>query len=110
MIPVLMLFLTLLFWHAIADYPLQGDFLSRAKCGGIPVMPWWLALTTHAYIHAFGVVVITGNLWAGLIELLAHWTIDYFKARREAYGIPVDQLLHVVTKVLIVVVLKVRVA
>lgn len=27
----LLLFTMLLFWHFIADYPLQGDFLSKAK-------------------------------------------------------------------------------
>lgn len=109
MIQLLMLFLSLLFWHTLADYPLQGDFLAKAKAGLFPaVMPWWLALVMHAYIHAFGVLVITGNLWGGLIELVAHTTIDYLKARRDLFGIPVDQLLHVVTKMVIIAVLRVR--
>lgn len=110
MIPLVMLFLTLLFWHALADYPLQGDFIAKAKSGLIPELPWQLGLFTHAFIHAFGVVMITGNLLGGLIELVAHSTIDYFKARRHAFGIPVDQALHVLTKMLIIVVLRVRVA
>jgi hypothetical protein len=31
--------------HALADYPLQGDFLSRAKnrSAPIPGFPWWQA-------------------------------------------------------------------
>ena len=108
MMPLFMLFLSLLFWHALADYPLQGDFIARAKSGLIPELPWQLGLFTHAFIHAFGVLVITGNLWAGLIELVAHSSIDYLKARRQAFGIPVDQALHVLTKVVILAVLRVR--
>jgi hypothetical protein len=130
MMPLFMLFLSLLFWHALADYPLQG-FLSTAKCkGGVPGFPWQMALVTHAYIHAFGVLIITGNLWGGFIELVAHTIIDYAKcegwlgaavispfpsgtlAHDATYHsnkpIWIDQALHVLTKVVILAVLRVR--
>jgi hypothetical protein len=46
--------MTLFFWllvgHAIADYPLQGDFLAKAKnyTLAIPGIPWQQALFWHA--------------------------------------------------------------
>lgn len=118
MIQLLMLFLTLLFWHALAD-SLQGPLSTAKRRGGTPGFPWQLALFTHAYIHAFGVVLITSNLWGGLIELVAHTGIDYAKCEGK-FGpagfagnnkaMWTDQFLHVLTKVVIIVVLRVRFA
>jgi hypothetical protein len=108
MLAILGLFLMLLFWHALADYPLQGDFLSRAKRrDGVPGFPWYQALFWHSAIHAGGVVVITGSLWMGLVELVAHGMIDYGKCQQR-FGINVDQALHVATKVVIILLLRVR--
>jgi hypothetical protein len=46
----------LLFWllvgHSLADYPLQGEYLSDAKRQGKTPLPWWIALTWHSLIHA----------------------------------------------------------
>jgi hypothetical protein len=102
---LLMTFLTLLFWHALADFPLQGE-LSRMKRpdGGYT---WQIALFWHAFIHAGGVLAITGNIYAALFELLSHGTIDYFKCRGK-FDNWTDQLLHVATKLVILLVLRVR--
>lgn len=95
----LMLFL-LLGWHALADYPLQGDFLARAKnrTAAIPGVPWYQALLAHALIHAAGVVVLTGSISLGLCELVAHALIDDAKCRGRL-SFNADQLLHLACKV-----------
>ena len=91
----------LLVWHAIADYPLQGDFLAKAKnrMAAIPGVPWQQALGAHALIHAGGVAVITGSLWLGLAEFIAHALIDDAKCRGRI-GFNTDQGMHVACKLL----------
>jgi hypothetical protein len=89
----------LLIGHALCDYPLQGDFLSRAKnrTAPIPGVPWWQALWAHAAIHAGAVWIITGLYWLGLIEFVAHFLIDDLKCRgRLTFN--QDQALHVAFK------------
>lgn len=90
----------LLVGHALADYPLQGDFLAKAKNRLLPIagVPWWQALSAHAAIHAGFVGCLTGSLWLGLAELVAHWLVDDAKCRgRLTFN--QDQALHVVCKV-----------
>lgn len=93
------MFFLMLVWHAIADYPLQGDFLARAKsrAAAIPGVPWFQALVAHALIHAGGVWLITGSAWLGLAELLAHALIDDAKCMGRL-SFNQDQLLHVACK------------
>ncbi|MEH7834458.1 MULTISPECIES: hypothetical protein [Rhizobium] len=38
-------------------------------------------LTAHSGIQGAGVAVVTGNMWLGLLEWLAHTTIDEAKVR-----------------------------
>lgn len=96
----LIMFLLLLWAHAIADYPLQGDFLAKAKniSAPIPGVPWWQALTAHAIIQAGFVGLITGNVALAFAEFVAHWLIDLMKCRGEI-GFNMDQLMHVACKV-----------
>jgi hypothetical protein len=89
----------LLAGHALADYPLQGDFLARAKNRFAPVagVPWYQALGAHAAIHGGFVGVVTGSLWLGMAEFVAHFLIDDAKcAGRVSYN--QDQMLHVACK------------
>jgi len=96
--------LLLLFGHALADYPLQGDFLSRAKRrGGIPGVPWLCALSAHALIHAGSVYLITNSaLWA-VVEFFMHGFIDYCKCEgllgEGEHAFWLDQYLHFICKV-----------
>ncbi|WP_223999015.1 DUF3307 domain-containing protein [Aureimonas sp. SA4125] len=85
--------------HAVADYPLQGDFLSRAKNRVSPVVgvPWYQALGAHAAIHAGAVGIVTGSLALGLAEFVAHAVIDDLKCRGRISYIT-DQALHVACK------------
>ena len=89
--------------HALCDYPLQGDWLSKAKNPSLDLVPsetiWPLALTSHALIHAAAVQIVTGSWTLGLIEFLAHWAIDYSKCRK-VFGYNTDQWLHIGCKVL----------
>ena len=96
----------LLVWHALADYPLQGDFLARAKSRAAPIpgVPWFQALGAHSLIHAGGVAWITGSLWLGLAELVAHALIDDAKCNGRL-SFNADQAAHVVCKVWWVVIL-----
>ncbi|MBJ9624568.1 DUF3307 domain-containing protein [Burkholderia multivorans] len=93
------LFFAMLIGHALADYPLQGDFLARAKNhrAPIPGAPWYQALGAHALIHAGTVWAITGVWWMGVMELAAHGLIDYAKCDGKI-DFNTDQIFHVVCK------------
>lgn len=99
------LFAALIIGHAIADYPLQGDFLAKAKnrTAPLPGVPWQQALAAHASIHAGAVWLITGSIWLGLAELMAHAIIDDAKCRGRL-SFDTDQALHIACKVLWVVI------
>jgi hypothetical protein len=96
-------YLSILFWmlvaHAVCDYPLQGDFLAKAKNhkAPIPGIDWWIALGAHSLIHAGAVAFITGSFWIGVGEFIAHCLID----RAKCEGLTTfrtDQALHVACK------------
>lgn len=86
--------------HAIADYPLQGDFLARAKNHTAPIegVPWYQALLAHSAIHAGFVGIITGSIWLGFAEFIIHAATDRAKCSgRISYN--TDQAIHVGCKV-----------
>ncbi|EIZ83707.1 hypothetical protein WYO_3720 [Methylobacterium sp. GXF4] len=95
--------LWMLIGHAVADYPLQGDWLSKAKNQALNLVPgeaiWPGALLSHAAIHAGAIRLATGSWALAACEFVAHALIDYAKcAGRLSYN--VDQVLHVVCKLL----------
>lgn len=81
--------------HALADYPLQGDFLSKAKdrTKGIPGVPWYQALGAHASIHGSIVALITGIWWLGILEAGIHGVTDDAKCRGKI-SFNLDQSIH----------------
>lgn len=96
--------LSALFWwlivgHALADYPLQGDFLARGKNHKqpIPGVPWQICLVSHALIQGGAVALVTGSVLLGVAETIVHILIDYGKCDGW-YGFGVDQVLHLVSK------------
>lgn len=91
----------LLVGHALADYPLQGDFLSKAKnrAAPMPGVPFFQALGAHALIHGGFVAMITGVWWLGVAEAVAHAAIDDAKCTGKI-GFNTDQVLHVACKLL----------
>ena len=90
----------LLIAHAVCDYPLQGDFLSKAKNPSAPIsgVPWQWAMASHAAIHAGAVWALTGSAWLALFEFVAHASIDYLKCVG-VLTFSQDQWLHVICKV-----------
>jgi hypothetical protein len=87
--------------HAVADYPLQGDFLSKAKnrTAPIPGVPWYQALGAHAIIHGGAVALITGKPSLGVAEAVVHAITDDLKCRGKlTYN--QDQAIHVGCKAL----------
>lgn len=94
------LFALLVFAHFLFDYPLQGDFLSRAKNRFEPIqhVPWYQAMFAHTAMHGFAVWFITGIPLLGLAEMAIHWITDDLKCRGElTYN--QDQAIHIFCKV-----------
>ena len=92
----------LIFGHALADYPLQATWIATTKSHKDPHpsgYPWCQSLTAHAIIHGGFVGIITGQLWLGVAEFVAHWIIDYLKSDGR-FGVNVDQALHVGCKII----------
>lgn len=96
---MLMLF-QMLVLHALCDFPLQGDYLAKAKnpCAPLPGTPWPIALAAHALIHGGAVMLVTGSLTLGIAETTAHAAIDIAKCRG-AISYTTDQALHVACKI-----------
>lgn len=94
-----------LYWlivgHFVGDYPLQGDFLARAKNhkAPLPGAPWYQCLAAHAIIQGGVVAFVTGSVTLGICETVIHTGIDYAKSDGEI-GFNVDQALHILCKVL----------
>jgi Protein of unknown function (DUF3307) len=87
--------------HALADFPLQGDFLARGKDHRhpIPGMPWYQCMFAHCMIQAGMVYLITGSLVIGLCEFVLHFVIDYAKCDGKL-TFNQDQALHATCKVI----------
>lgn len=94
---MLTLLILLLVGHALADYPLQGDFLAKAKFGTIPGIPGWYALAIHSLIHAGFVLWFTNSVILAGVEFAAHCTIDTLKINNRI-SFMVDQALHITCK------------
>lgn len=98
-------FISTMFWlsagHALADFPLQTDFLAGTKRRSDPRGAhgfWFFALSAHALIHAACVAIATGSVLLGLAEFIAHWLIDFAKCEAKI-GRVVDQVLHFACKI-----------
>lgn len=94
--------LWMLIGHAVADYPLQGDWLSKAKNPKLELVPgeviWPMALLSHAAIHAGAVKLATGSWLLAGAEFAAHAAIDYAKCRGSiTYN--QDQVAHIACKI-----------
>lgn len=96
---MLLLFMKMLLIHWLMDYPLQGDFLSRAKALG-PLRRYHLI--AHAGMHGCAIAWLLSNPWIGLAEWLAHTITDELKVRN-IISFQVDQLIHVLCKIMWVI-------
>lgn len=94
-------FLLLVWLHLLLDFPLQGDFLSKAKneFEPIPGVYWLHALWAHCFLQAGAVAIVTGSLILGFLEFCAHCVIDRLKTNKYiSFG--TDQVLHIACKLL----------
>lgn len=109
--PIASLFFLLIAWHAIADYPLQSDFIATAKNRNTELgkMFWMWVLPAHSFIHGVGVMLITGSVILGIIETIAHFFIDLLKCDNRI-TLNQDQMLHLATKVIILLLVLVKMA
>ena len=100
MTPILM-FIALMGAHEVCDFPLQGEFLSKAKnpFTAIPGIHWTQAMRSHATIHGAAVALITGIWWMGILELAIHFATDTLKCHKEI-DYNTDQMIHIGCKVL----------
>lgn len=80
--------------HFVCDYPLQGDFLAKAKADG--PLRWW-HLFGHSLIHGAAVGIITGHAFLGVLETVVHFGIDELKVQRRT-TFAQDQAAHAVCK------------
>ncbi len=101
--------------HSIADFPLQGDFLSRGKNRNTPPPPladgkaspgnlWVYLMSAHCLIHAGFVWVICGSPLLAFVEFVLHWIIDHAKCEGHT-SFATDQWMHVATKAVYVALL-----
>ena len=92
--------------HALADFPLQGEYLARTKvrhqAGNLS--EWMIALTAHSLVHAGAVWIVSGSVILGVTELCLHWLIDLGKGEGK-YGYATDQWLHLSCKLAYVIVM-----
>ena len=99
----------LIMGHAIADFALQSNEMRKGKNrnhppenvppGQTPATVWVYWLTAHSMIHAAVVLIITGNVFLSIGELIAHLVIDFFKCENEL-TVHQDQALHLAFNVI----------
>lgn len=95
------LFIKLLFGHAVMDFPMQGDFMSRAKNHTHPLqgVPYGWPLFFHALMHGVTVAYFTHSMILGWLEAGVHVVLDYRKCEG-SITFHEDQQLHVLCKVM----------
>ena len=106
------LFFAMVIGHAVADFPLQGEFLAlgknrryllRLKDPNRPpeIAPYCMA--AHCLIHAGAVWIVTGSVVLAFVELVIHWILDHSKCNGMTnFGI--DQWAHVACKLVYAIV------
>lgn len=95
--------------HFICDFPLQSDAIAINKNRNartelqkhVPYQYWGVA---HGFCHGAAVALITGSVWLGIAETVCHYIIDFGKCEKY-YNIHIDQLLHMVCKIIWVIIL-----
>ncbi len=107
LLSALQAFFALCIGHALADFPLQGEYLATAKNRHLlarlqdparPVSIWVSCMLAHCLIQAGFVWIITGSSLFALVELILHWIIDVAKCGgRTSFN--QDQMLHLLCKV-----------
>ncbi len=90
-------FILLVMLHCLADYPLQGDFVSKYKSSQSGVSFWPYILVSHGMIHGLMVYLVLGDIRLALAEAFMHCVIDHAKCNFKL-SFEQDQWLHIVCK------------
>ena len=98
---MLTLLIQLIAGHALADFPLQGEFLANAKNPNTDLGKdkWILCLLYHATIHGVIVTMLTNNPILGLAEITIHFCTDLLKCK-SIITFNQDQFIHIGCKIL----------
>lgn len=103
------MFFILIAIHLVADYVLQGDSVATGKNKNLDPakfgVSWYYWLSAHAATHSLLVGIAVQNFYAGLIEFVWHFITDYLKCEKKI-NLHMDQVSHVVCKLIIVIVFK----
>ncbi len=89
-------FFLLMCAHALCDFQLQNGLMHGAKSTGSG--DWYIWMLAHSLICGGAVYVVTGSLFLGITETVAHFIIDTWKAN-DRIGLHADQLLHVLFRI-----------
>lgn len=101
-IQAVQLLFALIIGHALADFPLQGEFLAMCKNRRFlmrqkdPCRPpgmWVWCMGAHCLIHSGMVWWITGVALLGAVEFVLHWILDMLKCEGKT-EFNTDQMLH----------------
>lgn len=92
-------FFLLVAGHYLADYPLQGDFLAKAKNRHTEIGKniWPHALFAHSMIHSVFVLFVTGSIGLAVAELVMHGATDFLKCEG-LINDHQDQFIHLLCK------------
>lgn len=106
---MIQMFFILIAIHLVADYVLQGDSIATGKNRNLDPakygVPWYYWLSSHAATHSLFVGFVVQNFYAGLVEFVCHFVIDFLKCEKKI-NLHMDQVLHVLCKLIIVIVFK----
>ena len=109
-------FVMLLFLHALADFSLQTQPMAigknrhneaASKKNWVEVLGrepkaykkcWFYWLSAHALIQGGLIFLVFGNIWIAIIEIIAHFTLDFIKC--EGITNPhIDQACHLIFRI-----------
>ncbi len=88
--------------HFLADFPLQGPYMSQAKNFKLPESDasWLPIMFGHCMIHAVMVWFVTSSFWLAWFMLVMHFLIDVLKCSgffgHGAKSFYLDQFFHFV--------------
>lgn len=99
------LFFALAIGHALADFPLQGEYLAKFKSrhvrpADLETVPrglWVHCMTAHCLIHAGFVWLITGQVIFAIVEFVLHFILDLLKCEGKT-SFNLDQIGHYTCK------------
>lgn len=100
---ILIMLSTLMCYHFLLDFAIQGDFVAKFKArliDGENNIMWKWVLTAHAASHTLPVIILTESLALSGIMFLSHFIIDFLKCEQRI-NFNQDQTLHIFVILLI---------